>query len=75
MTAMNIMEQVSNIVEKLTANKSLLDSFQKDPVKTVESLLGINLPDEQIKQVISGINAKLTGDKLSNVASALKKLF
>ena len=72
---MDIKEKIESIVEKVTQNPDLKEQFTKDPVKVVESVLGVDLPDDVIEKIIDGVKAKLTVDKLSDVAGALKKLF
>ena len=72
---MDIKEQIKKMVEKITSDKEGQEQFQKEPVKALESVLGVDLPDEMIEQVIQGVKAKLTADKLSDAASAIKKLF
>lgn len=72
---MDVKEQVTKAVEKLTKDKKLQEQFQKEPGKALESVLGVDLPDEIVDQVIQGVKAKLTADKLSGAADAFKKLF
>jgi hypothetical protein len=70
-----IKEKVAEIVGKLKADPKLLDSFQKDPEKTIESNLGVDIPDGAVQKVVEGVKAKLAGDKLSGVAGTVKNLF
>ncbi|MCD8379978.1 MAG: hypothetical protein LUC95_06635 [Lachnospiraceae bacterium] len=72
---MDIKEKIEEAVSKISKDKSLQEQFQKDPVKTVEGVLGIDLPDDVSEKVVAGVKAKLTGDKLSGAASKLKGLF
>ena len=53
-------EKVNEIVEKIKNDKDLAAKFRKDPVVTVEELLGINLPDEQIAKVVEWSGRRLT---------------
>lgn len=71
----DIKEKIEAVVDKLTGDKDLMDQFKKDPVKALEKVLGVDLPDEAIEQVVSGVKAKLTADKIGDVADALKGLF
>ena len=68
---MDIKAKISEIVEKLQENKPLLDSFMKDPIKTLESKFNIDLPDEKIQPLVEGIKAKLTLDKAKDVLGGL----
>jgi len=69
--AIDIKEKIEELVKKISGDKATQDSFKKDPVKTVEKLLGIDLPDEQINQIVAGIKAKLGGDGLAGIAEKL----
>lgn len=72
---MDIKEQITNIVEKVTKDEAFKEKFEKEPIKAVEEVLGVDLPDEIIEQVIQGVKAKLSVETLSQVAGAIKKLF
>ena len=72
---MDIKAKIEEIVEKITKDKDLKEQFQKDPVKAVEKVLGVDLPDDVIEKIVAGVKAKLTGDKLSGAADSLKNLF
>ena len=56
---MDIKAKINEIVEKLKSDPSLMDKFQKEPVKTVEDLAGVDLPDDQLQPVVDGIVARL----------------
>ena len=72
---MDVKEQIKTAVEKITKDKGLQEQFQKEPVKALESILGVDLPDDIVNQVIQGVKAKLTVDKASSAVDAIKKLF
>ncbi len=71
---MDIKEQVTKAVERITKDKNLQEQFQKEPVKALENILGVDLPDEIIDQIIKGVKAKLTTDKVSDAFDSLKGL-
>lgn len=71
----DIKAEITKVVEKVTKDEKLMDQFKKDPVKTVEGVLGIDLPDDLMTKIVDGVKAKLTVDKVGGVADALKKLF
>ena len=76
MTTMNeIMEKIDKAVDELKSNKNLLDQFDKEPVKVIEKLVGMDLPDEQVEKVIDAIKAKLKVDDLGDVLGLVGKLF
>ena len=72
---MDVKEQITKAVEKITKDKARQEQFKDEPVKALEKVLGVDLPDDIMEQVIAGVKAKLTADKLSDAADALKKLF
>ena len=77
-----IKEKINEIVEKIKNDKDIAAKFKKDPVTTVEGLIGIDLPNDQIEKIIEGIKAKIALDKidldnidLGKVAGALGGFF
>ncbi len=70
-----IKEKIEEITEKIKADDDLLDNFKKDPIKTLEKLLGVDLPDEAIEKLVDGIKAKITLDKASDLLGGLGGLF
>lgn len=72
---MDIKEQITKVVDAVTKDKTVLEQFQKEPVKVIEKILGVDLPDDIINQVIDGVKAKISMDKAAGAVDALKKLF
>ncbi len=72
---MDIKALISETVEKITSDEKLLERFKKEPVKTVEELTGIDLPDEQLEKVVEGIKAKISLDGIGEKLGGLKGLF
>ena len=72
---MDILEQVNKVLDALKNNEELKNGFRKDPVKTVEKLLGVDLPDDVMDKVVAGVKGKLAGDNVADAVSKLKKLF
>lgn len=71
----DIKEIISDAVEKIMKDEKLQKQFMDEPVKALEKLLNVDLPDELIEKVVDGIKAKITVDKLTDAADLLKKLF
>lgn len=69
---MDIKKKIEELVGKIKSDKNLMAKFQKDPIATVEGLLGVDLPNDQIEKLVDGIKAKISLDKLG---SGLGKLF
>lgn len=72
---MDIKEKINEVVEKVTSDKNLKEKFEKDPVKVIEELIGVDLPDDMVEKIIDGVKAKIKVDSIADVADALKKLF
>lgn len=72
---MDIKAQITEAVEKITKDEALQAQFKKDPVKAVEKVLGVDLPDDLMQKVVVGVKGKLTADNLSGAVDQLKKLF
>ncbi|MCI9510185.1 MAG: hypothetical protein HFF10_10680 [Angelakisella sp.] len=71
----DIKAKAEEIVEKLKKDPALLKRFQDAPIKTLETLTGIDLPDEQLKPVVAAVKAKLATADLGDVLGAVKGLF
>ena len=71
----NIKEKIEELVKKLTSDKNLMTKFERNPVSVIEELIGIDLPDAQINQLIDGIKAKIKLDQVGDVLGGIGKLF
>lgn len=73
------MEEIKELIEKavdlLQKDPALMENFQKNPIKVVEKLLGIDLPDDKIEAIVQGIKAKLQIDDVADVLGKLGSLF
>ena len=49
--------------------------FEEAVVKALETLVGVDLPDEQIQPLVTGIKAKLAASDLGGALEGLKNLF
>ncbi len=72
---MDIMENVQEMVEKIKADKDFAANFKKDPIPTVEKLIGVDLPEDQIEALIKMVKAKVDMDALGEGLSKLGGLF
>ena len=69
---MDLKDKLEDIVKKIIENKDLRAKFDKNPAQVLESLLGVNLPDDQVNQVVAAVKAKIAAD---GIGSALGGLF
>ena len=72
---MDLKEYINRIVEEVSKNPNIKEQFEKEPVKVIENVIGIVLPDDVVMKIIDGVKAKLTIDSVSDVANALKGMF
>ena len=76
---MNIKEELKDkleeIVEKIKNDKNIAAKFQADPIGTVEGLIGIDLPNDQLEGLVDAIKAKVSLDKVGDALGGLKGLF
>ncbi len=72
---MDIKEKINEVVEKVTSDKDMKEKFEKDPIKAIEEVLGVDLPDDAVEKIVDGVKAKVAVDSISDVASKFKKLF
>jgi len=72
---MDIKEKIEEVAKKLLSNKNLMAKFEKNPVKVIEELVGIDLPDELVNKLIDGIKAKISLEQVGDVLEGLGKLF
>ena len=49
--------------------------FDKNPASVIEELIGIDLPDDQVNQLVEGIKAKIQLEKVGNALGGLGNLF
>ena len=61
---MDIQKIIADVVARLTSNPDLIKSFISNPVQLLEKTFGIDLPDDQINQIIDGVKSKID---LSNI--------
>ncbi len=81
-----IKEKVEKIVKEIQKDPKMLAQFKNEPVKVVEKLMGVDLPDALIEKIIDGVkdsikaddkkdDGKLDMDDIKGAANLLKKLF
>ena len=66
-----IKDKIEDIVEKIKKDPKLLQKFKDEPIKTVEGLIGIDLPDDQIEKIVDAVKAKINLDKVGDLLGGL----
>lgn len=72
---MDIREKIESVVKKLMSDKNLMKKFEQNPVKVIEELLGVDLPDDLVNQIIDGVKAKINLEKVGDALESLSGLF
>ena len=72
---LDIKEKIDEIVKKIQNDPEMLKNFKEEPVKTIEKLVGVDLPEDKLQPIISGVSAKLALSGIGDKLSGLKKLF
>ena len=72
---MDIKEKIEAVAKKLLSDKKLMEKFEKNPVKVIEELLGVDLPDNLVNNIIDGVKAKINLDKVGDTLETLSGLF
>lgn len=68
---MDIKAKIDEVVNKVKSDKNFAEKFQKEPIKAVEEVLGVDLPDDAIKNVIDGVKAKINIDDIKGKIGGL----
>lgn len=72
---MDIKSKIEEIIEKIKSDKEFATKFSKEPIKAVESIIGVDLPEDQINALVDGVKAKVSFDKVDSFLGKAKKLF
>jgi len=63
---MDLKDKIEEIVKKIKNDKNFEKEFKKNPVKAVENIIGVDLPDDKIMQIVNGIKAKISADDVKD---------
>ncbi|MBQ9519668.1 MAG: hypothetical protein IJR59_07225 [Firmicutes bacterium] len=63
--------EIKNAVIKLSQDDGSKAAFAQDPVKAVESLLGVDLPDDLVNGIIDAVKKNLSGKDLDDMLKML----
>jgi hypothetical protein len=72
---LDIKAKIEEVAAKVKGDADFAAKFKSDPVKAIESVIGIDLPDDQVKKLIDGVKAKLSLDDAGGILGKVKKLF
>ena len=69
---MDIKAKIEELEKKIKSDPKLLENFKSDPIKTIEGIIGVDLPDEKIKEIAEALKAKIN---IGDIAGKLGGLF
>lgn len=70
----NIKEKIEEIVNKVKSDKNFASKFKEEPVKALEEVIGVDLPDDKINEIITAVKAKINLDD-SKILDKIKGFF
>ncbi len=74
---MDIKAKIDELTDKVKNDKDFSAKFKNDPIKAVEGVIGVDLPDDKINEVVSAVKAKISLDdvagKVGGILGKLKK--
>lgn len=68
---MDIKAKIDEIVEKVKSDPNFANDFKANPIQAVEKVLGVDLPDDVINNVIDGVKAKVNFDDIAGKLGGL----
>ena len=68
-------DTIEDVVNKIKSDKTIAANFQRDPIGTVEKLLDVDLPNEQLEPLVEAVKAKINLDNIGDMIGGLGKLF
>ncbi len=69
---MDIKAKVDEVVNKVKSDDKFAEKFKSEPIKAVEDVIGVDLPDDVVKNVVDGVKAKIN---IGGIADKLGGLF
>lgn len=70
----NIKEKIEEVVKKVKSDTKFAKKFKEEPIKALEEVIGIDLPDEKINEIITAVKAKIKLDD-NKIVDAIKGFF
>ena len=68
-------DTIEDVVNKIKSDKTIAANFQRDPIGTVEKLLDVDLPNDQLEPLVEAVKAKINLDNIGDMIGGLGKLF
>ncbi len=74
---MDIKAKVDEVVSKVKDDPNFANEFQSNPIGAVEKVIGVDLPDDVINNVVETVKQKLSGEGsiVDKIGGAIGGLF
>lgn len=72
---MDIKAKIDEVVARVKADPNFAQKFKTEPIKAVEDVLGVDLPDDIIQKIIDGVKAKIDLGGVAEKLGGLGGLF
>lgn len=72
---MDIRAKIEEVVNKVRSDPNFAQNFKSDPMSAVKSLVGQDVPNDMVEQVVNGAKGMLAGDQAGNMLGGIKKMF
>ena len=53
-----VKDKVNEVLEKVKSDENFLKKFKENPITAIEEVMGIDLPDDKIEEIIKTVKEK-----------------
>lgn len=71
----NVTEIIEKATDAISKSENLKKQFETSPAKAIESVIGVQLPEDIVNKVVDAVKAGLAAKSVSAAFGNLKKLF
>ena len=54
-----VKDKVNEVLEKVKSDETFLKNFKENPITAIEEVMGIDLPDDKIEEIIKTVKEKI----------------
>lgn len=72
---MDMKAKIEEIINTVKNDKDFAAKFKKDPVAAVKTVVGVDVPADQLNQIVEGVKAKVSFDDANALLGKAKGLF
>lgn len=72
---MDVKAKIEEIIKEIEKKPELLKNFKSKPVETVKSLLKVNVSDDVVEAIVTGVKAKLGSDDIKSKLGSIEGIF